>query len=252
MQSDPPSPAPNHARYASARRRGFLLAGLAFLSAAAFALHTDHLATIHVRGLPGRVSTALFGPPRVYVESTFAYIDMFSNPPAVLVPPGPDQPAAVFFLTFSRSPRGLWSPTWMIGPTFRWSPSETAVYQTTPWPPDAAINAFREHLRLQYTPAAISDLDAAIAAGGVVRRTLWSGYLHNTAALMLGALTVFSALRSAALLRLAARLARSLCPRCRYDLIGLPSTALTCPECGTPFNDAPRLNPQPAERAQEP
>ncbi|MBY0262394.1 MAG: hypothetical protein K2Q20_08625 [Phycisphaerales bacterium] len=117
--------------------------------------------------------------------------------------------------------------------------------QTTQWPPDAALKAFRGHLQLQ---GLSTDLDAAIAAGGTVRRTLWSGHLHNAAALLLAALTVFSALRSAARLRQAARLARSLCPHCRYDLTGLPPQTSLCPECGNPIASPQPSRSQPAHR----
>ncbi len=63
---------------------------------------------------------------------------------------------------------------------------------------------------------------------------IWSGYLHNAAALT--ALTLFLlSLRWIPGTVRRWRVRDGCCPSCRYSLAGLPPHARACPECGSPL-----------------
>lgn len=82
------------------------------------------------------------------------------------------------------------------------------------------------------------NLDAEYVAilrsgGGLLRRTLWSGYRHNVVAAFL--VTAFLCSIGWVPKRIATRrrdqaMSSGLCPECRYDLQGLAENG--CPECG--------------------
>gem|GEM_PF-1716356 len=108
---------------------------------------------------------------------------------------------------------------------------------------DAAITQVRALLR-------DAGLPVAPAGGQDESRTriLWTGYLHNAAALLALAAFILSLgwlprLPAACRARRARRrLARGRCPRCRYPLAGLESNQ--CPECGQQWgNDGAEADP---------
>lgn len=199
----------------------------------------------------GRVLKPVIKTPPREPTGAWVYMDFSSARPVASLEPLQSPGAGKIYLSFGGMRHGRWAPTSVSQPWLKWSLGQPERFQPIAPPPEV-VAAFRTYLETQNFPRALEALDAADLLGNTDRRTLWSGYFHNAGALLLAILAFYSALRSAARFRQAARLALSLCPSCRYDLTGLSSTALTCPECGTPFNDAPRLNPQPAERAQEP
>ena len=73
---------------------------------------------------------------------------------------------------------------------------------------------------------------------------LFPGFIINTALYALLPAAILPPLLAARLKRRAGR-----CPRCRYDLTGLPDSARVCPECGRtlpatlPHADPPKINP---------
>lgn len=102
-------------------------------------------------------------------------------------------------------------------------------------PPEAVTDVARDHIATHYMP----HEDATTSNLGDPPRTQtrldWPGIIHDLIMLPLAALAIVNLFFVPGYLRRRRRehrLARGLCPRCRYPIAGLPAGAITCPECG--------------------
>ncbi len=128
-----------------------------------------------------------------------------------------------------RRERGFWAATTEIRDTSlrfyphgaAFTPDEQAHIRT------AIANSLNEKGE---DPLFVATLRAG---GGEFEQVIWTGYLHNAAALCLGSVFLLSLggiPRRIITERRADARARGLCPQCRYDLRG--ETDAGCPECG--------------------
>ncbi len=122
---------------------------------------------------------------------------------------------------------GLWAPTsstWQV----RISVDTSGIAASQA----AALRVqFVDELAAAGAPAIQRDQITLRTADILRRKTLWSGYFHNTASLASFLLFAISAPLAT---RRAWRAFRTLpghCPHCRYDLCATPP-GLPCPECG--------------------
>ena len=118
--------------------------------------------------------------------------------------------------------RGNWSPTARTRAPAQWHFSE-AVTQ-------AEQEALRDTVLRHIEPGVDPELLAAMKTNRY-STPIWSGYLHNAAAL--SALVLFLLSLGWVPGAIRRRFFRAgFCPNCRYSLAGLPPQSRVCPECG--------------------